>query len=390
MTTLISFLGRNRRDPGTGYQRATYAFDDGQQVQTAFFGSALMQRLRPDRTLLLGTAGSMWDALDFDTEAPEWPELIEASERSDVDQALLDRVSERARASMQGAELVLIPYGRSEDEQMRLLADLAARVGEGEQVWLDITHGFRHLPLLALVAARYLSHVRNAVVSDIYYGALEMTTNGITPVLKLDGLLRMLDWIEAFAAHDASGNYAVFAPMLVRDGMQPKSAARLERAAHLERVTNSSEARELVIPLLSEIQSLGGATRLFVGQLERRLAWARKPTREAREMGLHEAYLARKDFLRAVIYLQESTISAACNRQKLDNRDHAHREEARQSLKETSAAFSRLSHIRNLLAHGTVSGDSGSTKKATNATATAPELESQLRQLAKDMGHERA
>ena len=53
MTTLISFLGKTRPDPATGYQRARYRFDDGQTVQTAFFGSALMQQLRPDRTLLL-------------------------------------------------------------------------------------------------------------------------------------------------------------------------------------------------------------------------------------------------------------------------------------------------------------------------------------------------
>ena len=164
MTTLISFLGKNRRDPATGYQRARYCFDDGQTVQTAFFGSALMQHLRPDRTLLLGTAGSMWDALDIDTDAPEWPELIEASERSDVDQALLDRVSMRARASMAGAELVLMPYARSESEQTGLLADLA---------------------------------------------------------------------------------------------------------------TTASEARAIITPMLAEIDQLGGATRLFAGQLAQRLAWAR-------------------------------------------------------------------------------------------------------------------
>jgi CRISPR-associated Csx2 family protein len=380
MTTLISFLGKNRRNPATIYQLATYAFDDGQQVKTPFFGSALMQRLRPQRTLLLGTAGSMWDALDLDTEAPEWRELVEATETETVDQPLLDRVSQRARASMQGAELVLIPYCRDEAEQMNLLADLAARIGEGEQVALDITHSFRHLPLLALVAARYLTHVRKAVVRDIYYGALEMTANGVTPVLKLDGLLRMLDWIEAFAAHDASGNYGAFAPLLVHDGMKPASAALLERAAHLERVTNSSKAREIVLPMLGEISQLGGATRLFVSQLEQRLSWARKPSREARERALHEAYLARKDFLRAVIYLQESAISAACDRLKIDHNAHANREEARQSLK-VSSAFSSLSDIRNMLAHGTVSGSTARTQAAIGATANAADLHARLHQL---------
>ncbi len=380
MTTLISFLGKNRRDPVHGYQRASYEFADGARVKTAFFGAALVQRLKPARTLLLGTAGSMWDALDVDPDAPEWAELVEATEQATVDQDLLDRVSLRAREAMPGAELVLIPYGRDEAAQVDLLANLAARVGQGEQVVLDITHGFRHLPLLALVAARYLSHVRQAVVSDIYYGALEMTADGVTPVVKLDGLLRMLDWVEALAAHDASGNYGVFAPLLVRDGLNPEMAARLEEAAYLERVTNVSRAKGTVTPLLRDIAVLGGPTGLFKDQLVQRLAWAREPRRDSRELALHDAYLARKDFLRATIYLQESAISAECSRLKLDASAHAQREEARDSLK-ANLGFRSLSDIRNMLAHGTVGGDSGRTRSALAATASASALAARLAEL---------
>lgn len=187
MTTLISFLGKSRRDPATGYRTATYALDGGPPLTTSFFGSALMERLRPQRTLLLGTSGSMWDALEFDTEVPDWAELVEATEQERVDQVLLDRVALRTRRAMPGAELLLIPDARNEAGQIALLTELARRIAPGERVILDITHSYRHLPLLALVAARYLAHARQAVVTDIYYGALEMTDKGLTPVVKLDG-----------------------------------------------------------------------------------------------------------------------------------------------------------------------------------------------------------
>lgn len=385
MTVLITFLGKNRRDPKTGYQLATYRFENGETVTTAFFGSALMRHLRPDRTLLLGTAGSMWDALDFDTDAPEWSELVESTDRGDVDQRLLDRVSSRARESMSGAELVLMPYARTEGEQMTLLADLADRVGVGEHVVLDITHGFRHLPVLVLVAARYLSHVRKAFIDGIYYGAWEMKgADGMGPVLKLDGLLHMLDWIEAFAAHDASGSYAGFAPLLMRDGLKPGSAERLIQAAHLERVTNASKARENLTPMLEEIGQLSGATALFTDQLLQRLSWVRKPDRQARELALHEAYLARGDFLRAAIYLQESAISAECRLTASDANIHAQREVAREALK-VSPAFRSLSDIRNSLAHGTVGGDPRRTKAVKDATASAETLSRRLRELRHDL-----
>ncbi len=385
MTTLISFLGKSRKNSATGYQRASYQFADGQVVHTTFFGAALMQRLRPQRTLLLGTAGSMWDVLDIDVESDEWSELGEAAERGDVTQSLLDRTSACKRGAMLGAELVLIPYCRDETEQTLLLSDMAARVAEGEHVVLDITHGFRHLPMLALVAARYLAHVRKAVVIDIYYGALDMTAQGITPVVKLDGLLRMLDWIEAFAAHDASGNYAGFATLLQHDGMEAKEADQLAHAAHLERVTNSAEARAKITPLLGSIEHLGGATRLFAAELGQRLAWARKDRRDAREWELFEAYLARKDFIRAAIYLQESVVSAACFGERLDGNDHIQRETARERLKDR-AEFRALSDIRNMLAHGTASGNqSERAKAAATSTASAASLATELRRLAKPL-----
>jgi CRISPR-associated DxTHG motif protein len=44
-------------------------------------------------------------------------------------------------------------------------------VQPGEHLSIDVTHGFRHLPMLALVAARYLGRVVGVKVEELYYGA---------------------------------------------------------------------------------------------------------------------------------------------------------------------------------------------------------------------------
>ena len=62
-TTLVSFLGKNTGDPKTGYRNATYRFSDGRESTTPFFGLALAEALKPDRLVIFGTAGSMWDVL---------------------------------------------------------------------------------------------------------------------------------------------------------------------------------------------------------------------------------------------------------------------------------------------------------------------------------------
>lgn len=67
-STLVSFLGRARQAPKTGYRPATYRFPDGSQQTTPFFGLALRCVLAPNRLVLLGTGGSGRAASDLDLD----------------------------------------------------------------------------------------------------------------------------------------------------------------------------------------------------------------------------------------------------------------------------------------------------------------------------------
>ena len=68
MSTLISFLGKSKLHPSTGYRTATYQIAEGVQARVPFLGMALARHLRPSRLVLLGTRGSMWDVF-FESEA---------------------------------------------------------------------------------------------------------------------------------------------------------------------------------------------------------------------------------------------------------------------------------------------------------------------------------
>lgn len=58
------------------------------------------------------------------------------------------------------------------------------------QVSFDLTHGFRHLGMVGFLSAYMLKRVRDLSVRDLWYGALDMSRDGVTPVLRLDGLVR--------------------------------------------------------------------------------------------------------------------------------------------------------------------------------------------------------
>jgi CRISPR-associated Csx2 family protein len=87
MSTLISFLGKGRADLKTGYRIASYRFDAGFARSVPFFGLALTDYLKPDRLVLVGTAGSMWDVFFERRATTTTPccDLMSAVEAGQVD-----------------------------------------------------------------------------------------------------------------------------------------------------------------------------------------------------------------------------------------------------------------------------------------------------------------
>lgn len=222
--TLISFLGRVPKGEN-GYRPTRYSFDGEPGEPTAFIGWSLCRRLKPDRLVILGTTGSMWDhlfekdiALGAEAE-DERLALQEATDTKTVTETLLEPLTPLL-ANRLGCKvrLVLIPYCRNEAEQLELLRIMAAEVNPGEAVYLDVTHGFRHLPMLALLSALHLREVKKAHIAGIWYGAYDSDT-GEAPVYNLAGLLRIADWIGALNTFDKDGDYSVFAELLEADGL---------------------------------------------------------------------------------------------------------------------------------------------------------------------------
>lgn len=368
--TLVSFLGKARLDARTGYRNARYRFPDGTEHETPFFGLALQQRLRPDRLALFGTAGSMWDVLiehlATDAEAGADDEarridLIDAATHAAVTPDLLARVTPMVeRALGLPCDLHLIGYGRDEPDQLDTLQRIAEAVPKG-RVSLDLTHGFRHTAALGLLSAVFLERIERLRIDGLYYGALEMSADGITPVIRLDGLLAVQRWIDALDRFDQNGDYAVFAPLLKADGVPADKARSLERAAYYERTMNLDYARTEIHAFLPALDiPLTGASMLFRGALRQRLAWAQEDDLARHQTRLAWFHLHNGEYLRAAIFGYEAVITRECLRQGLSTTDFKNgREPACLALEKAldrgsdeHHAYWMLKNVRNGLAHG--------------------------------------
>lgn len=360
----VSFLGRVRQGQD-GYERARYGFANGEQVEAAFFGFALASRIRPARLAILGTAGSMWHTLlDLSgvcaQEAAirrhlEWAGRADRTAQEDLDVAAA-MLAARLECDVR---LVLIPYGRTQEEQIQILERIAEQVDEGDEVALDVTHGLRHLPMLGLVSAVLLGSVRGARVRGVYYGALDMRVEGVAPVLELSGLMAIAEWARAVARFEGGGDYGALASELAGAGLPEDVAVALRRASFYEQVCRYGQAVHQLNQVRSALKrGVAGPVRLLTARLQHVLDRVKATTLAERQYLLARSAWVRGDLLRAVTLLQEAAITALCgpwgNPEDIDERE-AVKKGILQGLHGPAGLtepFRRLSALRNHLVHG--------------------------------------
>ena len=367
---LITFLGsRKNGSANRDYQTARYEFPDGNVRETSYFGLSLAEYLQPDKMVILGTYNSQWRVLvenlaEGDEMEDERLALLESEDSGEVNQEILTKIAPVMEKSV-GIPVIprLIPYGKDTQEQFEILSIINETIpGSDTIVSFDLTHGFRHLAMIGFLSAFMLEKLKNVTVKDLWYGALDMTIDGITPVIELDGLVQVRKWIEALDHFESSGDYGGVARLLEVDEVPSEKTRLLEKAAYYESITNIFDAKRSLkdfLPLLNE--PLPGATGLFQNRLKKRLQWVTQKSITGHQQELAKLFLQRNDFVRAAIFGWESIITqhsgetdaylnvserndvASCLYDRMYNLPDGNGERE---------AFYNLKDIRNILAHG--------------------------------------
>jgi len=395
---LITFLGKVIKDGGR-YEEVSYRFDNGQTYTKSFFGLALLEHLqasdtKPDKLVVLGTTGSMWDAF-FEVDE----ELME--EHEDEYYALnelIDDNADKPPTEKQAEELEpyfvllqkeltqylkipcefhLIPYGRKQEEQTEILKIMADCVTNEDKVTLDITHGLRHLPMLVVLSAMYLKVVKAVEVAGIYYGAKDMQhleTEDVAPALDLSGLLQIAEWVTALNSFDKDRDYGVFADLLETDGLTKKQTKPLKDAAFFERIFNVSQAaKKLTAFSKNTPEELPGMGSLFSDTLSKHIEWPTKGNLYDHQRELAYSFLEKKEYCRAAVFALEAFITHLMKKLEKSNeeiraqdiraediRDHQQRAKVKKAFlnqqlgeieKDKRDDCQLLNQLRNKMAH---------------------------------------
>ena len=108
-------------------------------------------------------------------------------------------------------EIADISDGKTIEEIWKLfdgVVNQGNKLDENEKVnvYLDITNGFRHLPLVLYNSLSYLESLNKVKVEGIYYGALEAKQKNVVPVFDLTNLAKIIRGGYAVKQFEESGN----------------------------------------------------------------------------------------------------------------------------------------------------------------------------------------
>jgi len=208
------------------YQKTEYRFsENGKGYVTSFVAAALATHLKIDKVILVGTEKSMWEEVylyfaqnadvyiddnfytDLGTKVENYkhgmPNKVSENDLKKVSE-VIDAYLKKLRSDAEGgSRCFLMDYGMKDEElikNFKTFMNIADNLKEGDEVYLDITHSFRSIPIFMFVMLDFLETLKykNIKLKSVYYGMLEVRREiGYSKIVDLKLLFTISKWIKA-------------------------------------------------------------------------------------------------------------------------------------------------------------------------------------------------
>lgn len=93
-----------------------------------------------------------------------------------------------------------VPVGNDEKEMWRIFQMVFDEIHDGDELYIDLTHAFRYLPMLVLVLSNYAKLLKHTTIRQLSYGNYEARDkDNRAPIVNLVSLSNLQDWTLAAA-----------------------------------------------------------------------------------------------------------------------------------------------------------------------------------------------
>jgi len=370
---LITTLGAGE------YKPVTYRWND-HTYETSFIQEAFVHWLKPETTYVLLTEGA---------RETHWNNLCQ-------------RLQEHTQTVA-----IDIPDGKSEAELWEIFAAISKAVQEGDEIAFDITHGFRSLPMIAMLTIAYLKQVKGVKVQYVLYGAYEARDNQGAPVFDLTPFADLLDWLAAAKMFITTGDSSELG-QLIQEIQNDAYRNREAYGENLPRALKNFGAALAEVShdlLLTRVPNLPKSVSNLIEKQKRasaevsdwtppltllldKIATAYAPFQDdslSTQAALIRWYFKHNHIMQAMTLAREWVVSYHLHKEGKDWRDPHEREWMEQLLGEflkLSPLWSKITGTRNDLAHCGFGRAEGQVLSATSIRQNAEEVVKQIERLA--------
>lgn len=262
-----------------------------------------------------------------------------------IEQSGLKTQLERMKLPFPVIPIKNLPDGNDEKEIWMIFEQVFKLLQENDELYFDLTHGFRYLPMLILVLGNYSKFLKNIVVKSITYGNYEARNRerNEAAIIDLHPLSDLQDWTFASANFLKNGNITQLKnlcdqnlkPILKEAKGSNLAATTLKKyMAALERVVNDmNTCRGINIIQGNNINELfylsSQLTDVIIEPLKPVIEKMRDSFTEFMPSpNIKNGYLAAKWcfdnqlYQQALTILHETIISHICESEKWDNIHH--------------------------------------------------------------------
>jgi len=370
---LIAFLGTGE------YKPVTYRWND-RTYETSFVQEAFVHWLKPEVTCVLLTERA---------RAENWGKLCDKLKRH-----------------TQTVEEIKIPDGKSEEELWEIFEAISKAVQEGDEIVFDITHGFRSLPMIAMLTIAYLKQVKGVKVQHVVYGAYERD-NPMAPILDLTLFADLLDWLAAAKIFTATGDSSELGQLI----QEIQNDAYRNREAYGENLPRALKNFGMALEevsndlLLARVPNLPKSVSNLIEKQKRasaevsdwtppltllldKIADAYEPFQDdslPTQATLIRWYLDHNHIVQAMTLAREWVVSYYAQQKSLsrdDAEDELNQRANNQESDELVQLWSSIRNIRNDLAHCGFGRAEGQVLSATSIRQNAEEVVKQIERLA--------
>ena len=280
---LIAGIGGGEKRDGK-YRETNYSLEGKVYENRSFIASVIEEHFKIDKTIFIGTVGSMWDNLyeyyckkyniDYDEEYAMslFETIVEANKDMDISQLKIEKFNNIFNGKIEGR---VTKYGVDSEQifdNFNIILNLQDTLKDGDEVYIDITHSFRSNAMWMFLVMNFITDLmdKNIEIKMISYGMFEIAdrTSNITPIIDLNAFYKLLKWIKGAQSFKNYGNSYLLLDNIENEELR-KKLKTFSHAMNLNYIGTLRQNLNSLKKLLPEIDEMKGPGKLLIPQIVR-------------------------------------------------------------------------------------------------------------------------